>query len=62
MTPGTHLNEILFKVPIFSFETMRLKMSFAKCQPFCSGQNELHVNDHTLQGYLTVVLISFQET
>ena len=36
---GTNFSEIFIEIHTFSFEKMHLKMSFAKCQPFCHGLN-----------------------
>ena len=41
--PGTHFNEILFEINLFSFKKMRLNMSSAKLWPFCPGEDELTV-------------------
>ena len=38
---GTNLSEILIEIQIFSFNKIRLKVSSAKCRPFCLGLNEL---------------------
>ena len=38
---GTNFSEILIEIPIFSFQKMQLKMSSAKCRPFCLGLNVL---------------------
>ena len=38
---GTNFSEIFIEIPIFSFKKMRLKISFAKWQPFCPGLNVL---------------------
>ena len=38
---GTNFSEILIGIQIFSFTKMRLKMSSAKCRPFCLGLNVL---------------------
>ena len=39
---GTKFNEMLVEILIFSFMKMRLKVSSAKCRPFCLGHNELN--------------------
>ena len=36
-----NFSEILIKIQIFSFTEMHLKISTAKCQPFCPGGDEL---------------------
>ena len=38
---GTNFSEILIGIQIFSFKKMKLKMSSAKCRPFCLGLNVL---------------------
>ena len=38
---GTNFSEILTGIQIFSFKNMHLKMSSAKCHPFCLGLNVL---------------------
>ena len=38
---GTNFNEILIEILTFSFRKMRLKVSSAKCRPFCLGLNVL---------------------
>ena len=38
---GTYFSEILIGVQTFSFKKMHLKMSSAKCRPFCPGLNVL---------------------
>ena len=38
---GANFSEILIVILIFSFKKMRLKVSFAKRQPFCLGINVL---------------------
>ena len=38
---GTNFNEILIEIHTFSFKEIRLKMSSAKCRPFCLGLNVL---------------------
>ena len=38
---GTHFNEILFEILIFSFKKMHLNMSSVKWWPFCPGEDEL---------------------
>ena len=38
---GTHFNEMLIEILIFSFMKMRLKVSSAKWRPFCLGLNVL---------------------
>ena len=38
---GTNFSEILIEIDVFSFKKMHLKMSSAKCRPFCLGLNEL---------------------
>ena len=38
---GTNLSEILIEIDTFSFKKMHLKMSSAKCRPFCLGLNVL---------------------
>ena len=38
---GTTFSEILIEILTFSFKKMRLKVSFAKRQPFCPGLNVL---------------------
>ena len=35
----TNFSEILIKIDVFSFKKMHLKMSSAKCRPFCLGLN-----------------------
>ena len=37
----TYFNEISFEIQIFSFKKMHLKMSSAKCRPFCPRADEL---------------------
>ena len=36
---GTNFSEILIEIDVFSFKKMHLKMSSAKCGPFCLGLN-----------------------
>ena len=38
---GTNFSEILIKIHTFPFKKMHLKMSAAKCRPFCLGFNVL---------------------
>ena len=38
---GTNFNEILIELQTFSLKKIRLKMSSAKCRPFCLGLNVL---------------------
>ena len=38
---GTNFSEILIKIQTFSLKKIRLKMSSAKCRPFCLGLNVL---------------------
>ena len=38
---GTNFSEILIGIQSFSFKTLHLKMSFAKCRLFCLGLNVL---------------------
>ena len=38
---GTNFSEILIEIYVFSFKKMHLKMSSAKCRPFCLGLNVL---------------------
>ena len=38
---GTNFSEILIEIQIFLFRKMHLKMSSAKCRPFCLGLNVL---------------------
>ena len=38
---GTNFSEILIGIQTFSFKKMHLKMSSAKCRPFCLGLNVL---------------------
>ena len=45
---GTNFNEIWTKVRSFSFKKIHLKMSSAKCLPFCSGLNVLTMMFHFL--------------
>ena len=40
---GTNFNEISIAVQTFSFKKMHLKMSCAKCRPFCLGLNVLRL-------------------
>ena len=40
---GTNFSEILIGIQIFSFKKMYLKVSSAKCRPFCLGLNMLKV-------------------
>ena len=42
-TLGTNFSEILSEILTFSFTKMRLKVSSAKCRPFCLGLNVLNV-------------------
>ena len=39
---GTNFNEILIQLQTFSLKKIRLKMSSAKCRPFCLGLNVLN--------------------
>ena len=39
---GTNFSEMLFRIQIFSFKKMHLKMSSAKWHPFCTSLNELN--------------------
>ena len=41
---GTNFIEILIRIQIFSFRKMHLKMSSARCRPFCLGLNVLNVS------------------
>ena len=46
---GTNFSEMLSEIQTFSLKKIRLKMSSAKCYPFCLGLNELidiHWLDH----------------
>ena len=38
---GTNFSEILIEIHTFSLKKIRLKMSYAKCRPFCLGLNVL---------------------
>ena len=38
---GTNFSEILIEIQTFSLKQICVKMSFAKCRPFCLGLNEL---------------------
>ena len=38
---GTNFSEISIEILAFSFTKMRLKVSYAKCRPFCLGLNVL---------------------
>ena len=38
---GTNFSEILIEIMTFSFKKMNLKLSSAKCRPFCRGLNVL---------------------
>ena len=38
---GTNFSEISIEIDVFSFKKMHLKMSSAKCRPFCLGLNVL---------------------
>ena len=40
-TLGANFSEILREIHAFSFKNMHLKMSSAKCRPFCVGLNVL---------------------
>ena len=40
---GTKFSEVLIEIDVFSFKKMHLKMSSAKCRPFCLGLNVLSV-------------------
>ena len=40
---GTNFSEILIEIGVFSFKKVHLKMSSAKCRPFCLGLNVLIV-------------------
>ena len=40
---GTNFNEILIGIQTFSFKKMHLKMSSAKCRPFCLSLNVLRL-------------------
>ena len=40
---GTNFREILFEIHISSFKNMHLKISSAKCWPFCLGLNVLKI-------------------
>ena len=45
----TNFSEIFIRMRIFSFKKMHLKMSSAKCRPFCVGLNVLRaLSTHTL--------------
>ena len=39
---GTNLSEILIEIDVFTFKKVHLKMSSAKCRPFCLGLNVLN--------------------
>ena len=39
---GTNFSEILIEIPTFSLKKIRLKMSSARCRPFCLGLNVLN--------------------
>ena len=40
---GTNISEILIEIGVFSFKKINLKMSSAKCRPFCHGLNVLTI-------------------
>ena len=42
-TLGTNFSEILSEILTFSFKKMRLKVSSAKCRPYCLGLNVLNM-------------------
>ena len=44
LTLGTNFSEILSEIHAVLFKKMHLKMSSAKCQPFCLGLNVLNVD------------------
>ena len=41
---GTNFSGILIEIQIFSLKKIRLKMSSAKCRPFCLGLNVLNAS------------------
>ena len=45
---GTNFNENSIGIQTFPFKKMELKMSSAKCRPFCLGVNVLSIGCHTL--------------
>ena len=50
---GTNFSEILIGTQKFSFKKMHLKMSSAKCRPFCLGLNVLRETDWAKYGVNT---------
>ena len=42
-TLGTNFSEILSEILTLSFKKMRLKVSSAKCRPYCLGLNVLNI-------------------
>ena len=44
----TNFSEILIEIQTFSFKKIRLKMSSAKCRPFCLGLNVLMCYSYTV--------------
>ena len=58
----TNFSEILIEIPTFSFKKMLLKVSSAKWQPFCPGEDELLIwwwKDKNIygSGYETVAVL-----
>ena len=54
---GTNFSEIFIEIHISSFKKMHLKMSSAKCRPFCLGLNVLEV-EKAKQDIINVKILS----
>ena len=54
-TLGTNFSDFLSKIRAFSFKKMHLKMSSAKCRPFCLGLNVL-INNKAMNRTSTVMM------
>ena len=50
ITSGTKFSEFSIKIQQFCINKLYLELSFAKCQPFCSGLNDGHCPD---RGFVT---------
>ena len=53
---GTNLSEIVIKIQNFSFTKMHLKISSAKSQPFCPGEDELKGCPMIKPGHISVTI------
>ena len=56
---GTKFSEIQIEIQTFSLKKIRLKMSSAKCRPFCLGLNVLRISSTQWLGTSTSISLAF---